>query len=176
MESESNLFAKIDFSLIEVYEDSPRPKLFSKKRGILKERVVLLVPGKEALITKFGVTGYMEKLMDLDNVRFLPLNNFIINTKDRVIVTNDYRVVVKDHSGKIPQGIMLNIATVCYMIIGGLIDKEVGVSYVKQRMNGLGVSFLEYKVSGHMSVDLKTFDDIMQFKSSLKLLPKSPNL
>jgi hypothetical protein len=162
-------------SLIELFEEKPL-KLFSNKKENISERVILPVPGIEALQTKFGVLKYMEELMDKNSFRFLPMDNFIINSKNRLIATNDFRVIVKDHKGNIPEDVMLNIASVCYLMIGGLIEQEAGYSYIKRRMMEYGVPFLEFKSAGYVSIDLYGNTGDVKYQSRVEALDRNPKM
>jgi hypothetical protein len=141
--------------------------IFLGKR-VMKEEVVLSIPGYEALVRDLGRKKYVTELLSKEGFRFIPLDNFIINAKDRLIATNDFRVIVKDHKGDIPEKVMLNIATVCYMAIGGLLDREVAYAYIRERMVRYGTPTMEFKMAGYVSVDLYGKNDI-KYKSTLNM-------
>jgi hypothetical protein len=162
-----NIFVNIDLSLIEYYEETPGMKLFG--RGSIKERVVLSIPGYQALSMESGIKNYLKELMDPNQIRFISLDNFLINSKQRLIATKDFRVILKDHKGNIPEEIMLNISTVCYMMIGGLVDYQVAAAYVKQRMRQYGVPYLEFKTAGYITIDLYGDKNDLKYKGTLNM-------
>lgn len=156
--------------LIEYVEEG---KLFSSKKD-LKTKWLFKLPGVEALQSKGTSRLLCSELLDNSSgFRSLPIENFIIHKDLRYVASNDLRVVVRNLSGKIPQNIMHNIASVSLLMIAGLIDYNVANSYIRGIMVKYGQTRLEYQASGYLIVDLGVMNNNISFKSSLKTINDS---
>jgi len=166
------IFTNVDLNIIEFVELS-KGYLFKRNKNMI-ERMVQEIKGHESLVSEFGIKNYLDELMDTRNgIRSIDLSNFIIRKDKNLIATKDFRVVIKDHKGSIPESVMLNISSVAYMLIGGLIDYQVAYAYIVDRMRDYGVPYLEFKSSGYLAIDLYTNKKDLRYKSKLRLSKSS---
>lgn len=143
----------------------------------MKEQLFLEIKGVDSLTTKFGITNYFSELTDNSKyIRSMPTGNFLKRADNNLLASNDFRVIVKDHKGNIPEGVMYNIASVAYLMIGGLIDYEVAYAYITERMRIYGVPFLEFKSQGYLSIDLYRNKEDIKYKSRLSMPNSTPKV
>lgn len=139
----------------------------------MNEIKLLDIPGFKSLETKFGITSYVEELTEPEgNVRSLPTNNFILRTDGKLLATNDFRVILKDHVGRVPEDVMYNVASMAYLYVGGLITYEVAYAYITKRMLEYGTPFMEFRFNGYLTIDIYRNKTDVNYKSRLQMSEK----
>jgi hypothetical protein len=169
VQSTTDIFKDVNLS-IHQFVDSSNSRLFKSRDKLeMREEEVLSIPGIESLVNEFGAFNYLSELMDMNYDRFISLENFILNDREKLIATKDFRVILKDNKGTIPESVKLNIASVAYLMLGGLMSEEAGYAYITEKMRQYGVCHLLFDQTGYVTINLSSKETEKNYRMSLNM-------
>lgn len=159
----SDFLTNYDMSLVQFKTTGT---LFNKKpKNLMERETVFQLKEVARIISNPAVLEqYIQVLMSPGKTGkvFLDPGNFIIS-KDRV-VSRDYRLLVHDHKGNIPEDIMLNMSSVALLMLSGKCDQARGYAYINEMLKRFGKVEFTFQMNGYMHIEIGR-DPVMQYRS-----------
>lgn len=101
-------------------------------------------------------------------------NHFLISKDKDKLMSKDYRVLSYDHSGKVPEDVLLHASTVALLMLSGNMDYAKGYSHIQDLLNFYGKVSFTFQMNGYLHIVIGEEPKI-KYKAStlLKDPPKS---
>jgi hypothetical protein len=96
---------------------------------------------------------YVEEILDLSkDVRSMDSSNFIISDDKRNIATKDFRVIIHNPEGVIPNSELLHCASICLLTLLRLIPEPICYDHIRTFLSRYGYTSFEYNLNGYIHV------------------------
>jgi hypothetical protein len=105
---------------------------------------------------KLIMYDYCRILMDDTQVNKFSINldNFIFSDDDSTLASKDYRIIIKDFTGDVPNHILLHLSTVALMLLSGNCEQSMAYDYINIIMRKYGKVEFTFQFNGYLHIKI----------------------
>lgn len=167
----SYFISKYDFSLYELTKKTLLHIADRMDNYFVKK--IINLPNIEEIssMNNIDFSRYVEMIHETDKFIILNPDYFVANKDDSRILSKDLRIVVNESlAGKIPISIKYKIASLCLLMLIGILDEPIGLNLINDLLSNYGVANIVYLAKGFLYIDLisKKVSRDFQFKGTLQ--------
>jgi len=173
-----NFLIDYDLSLVELMYDGLLYLL--KKKDITKRKIktVLKVEKSVQVLDDPSLMfKYKQALMGdtSGKIRFMDPSNFYYSDKQDRIASKDFRVLIHDFVGDVPQDVLSNAASVALLMLTGKCDQATGYNYIRNLLMKYGKAEFTFQMNGFLHVSVNN-NVTWDYKSKVTMLNDIPKM
>lgn len=168
LEKSSDLLKSKDLSLSVL--DSKKSKSKFLQRAKRDPTLIRVNDNIAAFSSDSFQQKYFEALFQAqDGFSSISVDNFLFNNENKLLVSKDYRIIVKDNGSGIPKSVLYHVATLGMFGASGLVNLEEVISYVNLLLGKYGYTHYRYQFRGFLSIEIGNDKPGIDFSSRLSI-------